>query len=47
MQQILERIGVVKNENGDSFSKGSAVVLFLLLLTFIGSTVYILIDSLQ
>lgn len=47
MQDILEKMGVVTSEKGDNFRKGSAAVLLLLLLTFIGSTVYILIASLQ
>ncbi len=44
---MLEKIGVLKSEGGDGFRKGSAIVLFMLLLTFIGSAIYILIDSLQ
>jgi hypothetical protein len=43
---ILKAFCVNENEHSDGFRLGPAIVLFVLILTFIGSSLYILADSL-
>ena len=45
MKSILENLGVVKKERDDDFNWGAAIIMILLLLTFIGTSFYILIAS--
>jgi hypothetical protein len=47
MLQFFERIGIVKNENSNNFKMVPAIVMMLLLLTFVGATIYILVSSLS
>lgn len=47
MIQFLERIGIVKKETRNGFKMGPAVALMVLMATFVGTTVYILISSLS
>lgn len=44
MQRFLEIFCVVKNDKTDSFRLGPAIVMFLLILIFIGASIYILIN---
>ena len=45
MKSILEHLGVVNKERDDDFNWGATIVMILLLLTFIGTSFYILIAS--
>jgi hypothetical protein len=44
---MLQDIGVLKDENGDGFRPVSAVIMMILMLTFIGAGIYILVSSLS
>lgn len=46
MINILERLGIVSQETNRSFRTTPAVIMMLLMLTFVGTTFYILISSL-
>jgi hypothetical protein len=46
MLHFLERIGFVRKESNSGFAMGPAVIMMLLMLGFVGTTVYILISSL-
>jgi hypothetical protein len=47
MQNFLETIGVIKNKNSADFKMFPAILLMVLMLTFVGTTIYILISSLN
>lgn len=47
MIQILERIGVVQKESNRPFQMIPAIIMIVLMLTFVGTTLYILISSLN
>lgn len=46
MIRILEEFGIVKDEHDDTFKKGPFIVMLILMLIFIGSSIYILTSSL-
>jgi hypothetical protein len=45
MKSILEQLGVVKEESNEDFNWGATIVMIVLLLTFIGTSFYILVSS--
>ncbi len=47
MIQLLERMGVVQKETNRSFKMLPAIIMMLLMLAFVGTTLYILISSLN
>lgn len=47
MINLLERIGIVQNESNKSFRPVPAIIMLLLMLTFVGTTIYILISGLN
>jgi hypothetical protein len=47
MINLLERIGIVQRERNKSFQVVPAIIMMLLMATFVGTTVYILISSMQ
>ena len=47
MIHFLERIGIVKKEGSHYDAKGSAIIMLLLMIAFVGTTFYILISSLE
>ena len=46
MLQLLERIGIVQKESNRNFNLVPAIIMLLLMLSFVGTTLYILISSL-
>jgi hypothetical protein len=46
MIQFLETIGVIKNERSEDFKIAPAILIMILMLTFLGTTVYMLVSSL-
>lgn len=47
MKSILNKISAIKENQGDNFKLASAVVVGILLLSFIGASFYVLISSLS
>jgi hypothetical protein len=47
MIHLLERIGVVQKETNRSFKMMPAIIMLVLMLTFVGTTLYILISSMN
>lgn len=47
MIQLLERIGVVQKKSNRSFQMIPAIIMLVLMLTFVGTTLYILISSMN
>lgn len=47
MLQLLERIGLVQRESNQSFQPIPAIIMLILMLTFVGTTFYILISSMN
>lgn len=47
MIRLLEEFGIVKDENNDTFKKGPFIVMLVLMLIFIGSSIYVLTSSLS
>ena len=47
MINLLERIGIVQNESNKSFRPVPAIIMLVLMLTFVGTTLYILISGLD
>jgi hypothetical protein len=47
MIHILETLGVLKDKKSGDFKMLPAILMMLLILTFMGATVYILVSSLQ
>jgi hypothetical protein len=45
MIQILERIGIVQKNSNANFRVLPAIVMLVLMLTFVGTTLYILFSS--
>ena len=45
MKSILERLGIVKEESNEDFNLGTAIVMIMLFLAFIGTSFYILVSS--
>ena len=46
MINILERIGIVRKEHNNGFKPVAAIITLLLVLFFVGTTFYVLINSL-
>lgn len=46
MQQFLETIGVIKSEKTAEFKMAPAILMLILMLAFMGTTVYMLVSSL-
>lgn len=46
MIQFLETIGVIKSDRSDDFKIAPAILMMVLMLTFLGTTIYMLISSL-
>lgn len=46
MINILERIGIVRKEHNNGFKPVPAIITLLLVLFFVGTTFYVLINSL-
>jgi hypothetical protein len=47
MIELLERIGVVQKESNRTFQWIPAIIMLVLMLTFVGTTLYILVSSLN
>jgi len=47
MIHFLESLGIVKKDTNTPFNMASAILMMLLMLTFVGTTLYILISSLS
>ena len=47
MIHFLESIGVIKNKKNGEFKIAPAIFMMVLMLAFIGTTLYIVISSLQ
>ena len=47
MLNLLERIGIVQNESNKHFRPVPAIIMLVLMLSFVGTTLYILISSLD
>lgn len=46
MQQFLETIGVIKSEKSEEFKIAPAILMLVLMLAFMGTTIYMLVSSL-
>jgi hypothetical protein len=47
MINLLERIGIVQNESNRSFKLIPAIIMLLLMVSFVGTIVYILFSSID
>ncbi len=47
MINLLERIGIVQRESNRSFKMLPAIIMLLLMVTFVGTTLYILFSSMS
>lgn len=47
MIDLLEQIGIVQRKTNRSFKIVPAIIMLLLMVTFVGTTVYILVSSLN